>query len=1592
MNILQKNPLHDKEFLNKLFYQNEREVYARITSLTFEEYPIEQIEGKITDGSVSLDGTSAVRRTCNLSMVAQDVNINEFYWGLSNKFKLEVGLYNSINPNYPEIIWFKQGIFVITQFNTSQTTNKWNIKIQGKDKMCLLNGEFSGQLPPTDFAREQYTDLDTGVITFKNLPIKTIIFKLLQEFALEQPHNIIINDIDESGQELLEYRGTEPLYLFKNLLTNEFDQISINKNLECYYKLPKEITYEQYYLIPKEYVYLNDIYVKKDDKYIFNEELAKTSQDYQSNNIGDWFKGKISDSMFITYNDLLDDVEYVGGQFATEIRLYDNGLLNTTYNLACLECGDIAGYRMSDLIYPGELKSNAGETITSILDKIKNKFTNFEYYYDVDGKFVFQKKTHYLDIPWNSEYGDNELFQNAAVNFNDISFSFTDSKLVVSYGNTPKLQNLKNDYSVHGRRDNIALRMRYAIDNKPTIYQPIRKLQENIITIIRDQNQNIISAKDDYKYYDAPEVQPYNASGLQGVNTAYTILYLLELRPYQENRHFFFDTEIEQLKSYINPEWCGSTFYDYWFNLFILNPRDETQIIWTGTPADVKQMLLYVIEKESMYGEKALLSIVPLDEGEKWTLICPQFAKYPYSTSYVILDEEGNMQLTSSLDNVDDSCQLIHYKVDWRELIYQMALDFRKLNMNSDYYYYLKEANPQYINNKTGYEQYYIDISLWRDLYNPNPKLQFNTQLNYAEVQQHTLLMDGDESNDNSDMIYIHGGYRLAEKTEVENLNYLNTYAFSKPIDSSVKSIYPYYTSNICKLDKNAKYYVEDEVTKKIQIAFDTETGKAIYDMLAYAAPQKIYIKNDVDLEPLSYSVSELQSEYEPFKYYFVNNEGYYELSTSYQEGQTYYELRPLAYTDRDGFDIQTSSGTTDFTVLEYPYSETFDEVYGTSIATNYAIFADTHFKDKIESMLERPVWQNTTLFVKNNDYEKLSKDNPLWNLYYRSAIYLLSYKTMDLIHSIDNQIKNVSGFLSNPILYLNQNLDILKKYILYLETLDYSDIKNILFNILYNELTEVYIPHILTLSNQNYDADRSCLSKIFIDLNQGLLNIDNMISKLSDMEINDKLLYIITILLNMNKNIQVMLNSISKNYDQVTFIINNSTLKTYLAGDESDPRTQYTTIQNIDGELEKIQLVLESTKQSYLDNQNQKTLTVLKNIREDIADMSKIEEDTEITSSLAEEINRSYNQTIDDVSAMLSDIQVLKTIIEAETKYIMELYAWTPDPYTFGSLSVTQEEYDTFIDPDATKFEWDDDKELYTYTDNISKLQTLRTDVARQNNILYEFLEGIENLKSIFSCTTASQIIDVTTINGSRVFRDILDPLLESSSVRDTLTAFEANTSCFQEHIIRENVDNFNYVKDSKLVNYEPIAYYKASYDYNRNQREGNFWLKEIFTNPQSLTFWFDFLEPTSLEMSKYAVPAIGCRSTVVNDKDVKSVTYQDIPQIVFTTSDKDVDRLSGYTYINLTKSFANLFAISSKGKTAKERIDELLYQHSYCSENISISTIPIYTLMPNQTIYVRDDKSNINGKYIISKLTIPLNYKKTMSINATKFVDSIT
>jgi hypothetical protein len=98
---------YEKEFLLQLDKVKNKIIHARVTALTFSEQPIETIEGRITQGSINVDGSSAVRRTCSLTMVAQDFNYQNYYWGLNTKFKLEIGVENHIDSRYPDIIWFK---------------------------------------------------------------------------------------------------------------------------------------------------------------------------------------------------------------------------------------------------------------------------------------------------------------------------------------------------------------------------------------------------------------------------------------------------------------------------------------------------------------------------------------------------------------------------------------------------------------------------------------------------------------------------------------------------------------------------------------------------------------------------------------------------------------------------------------------------------------------------------------------------------------------------------------------------------------------------------------------------------------------------------------------------------------------------------------------------------------------------------------------------------------------------------------------------------------------------------------------------------------------------------------------------------------------------------------------------------------------------------------------------------------------------------------------------------------------------------------------------------------------------------------------
>ena len=402
------NPLLDIEFLKELYKNHEKEIYAKIVALNTYEEPIEEIQGKVTDGSINVDGNSAVRRTCSLSMVAYDIKLTDYYWGVKTKFNLSIGLKNTINSNYPDIIWFPQGVYIITTFNSSQTTNSFNISLTGKDKMCLLNGEISGSIHANS-TRFDIIEEEDG--TEKKLLIKDIIKEMVHEHACEPLHNIIINDLEDYGLELLEYRGSSPLYL----------TFSTGEN-----SLPNNILF----------------------------------------NVGDL----VSDFKFktLTTNNGLFDNNKEG----------DLSIYNDNYYLGKVEFGDAAGYRLTDLTYPGELIANVGESITSVLDKIKNMLNDFEYFYDVNGRFIFQKKKTYINTSWNNlrTGSDGIVYAEAAAYESPIAWTFEGNDTLTSISDNPNLNNLKNDFSIWGTRKSISgaeipIHLRYAIDKKPTRYQ-----------------------------------------------------------------------------------------------------------------------------------------------------------------------------------------------------------------------------------------------------------------------------------------------------------------------------------------------------------------------------------------------------------------------------------------------------------------------------------------------------------------------------------------------------------------------------------------------------------------------------------------------------------------------------------------------------------------------------------------------------------------------------------------------------------------------------------------------------------------------------------------------------------------------------------------------------------------------------------------------------------------------------------------------------------------------------------------------------------------------------------------------------------------
>ena len=156
--------------------------------------------------------------------------------------------------------------------------------------------------------------------------------------------------------------------------------------------------------------------------------------------------------------------------------------------------GQNVGYIYTDFIYPGELIADAGSSITDALDQIIQVLGNYEYFYDLDGNFIFQEKKNYLNNAQSKYILDNLNKKDTTTLIPDYIasvasplsaylidttrgtsiFQFENSNLITSYSNTPQYGAIKNDFVIWGIRTasdgtEIPLRYHLAIDNPPMI-------------------------------------------------------------------------------------------------------------------------------------------------------------------------------------------------------------------------------------------------------------------------------------------------------------------------------------------------------------------------------------------------------------------------------------------------------------------------------------------------------------------------------------------------------------------------------------------------------------------------------------------------------------------------------------------------------------------------------------------------------------------------------------------------------------------------------------------------------------------------------------------------------------------------------------------------------------------------------------------------------------------------------------------------------------------------------------------------------------------------------------------------------------------
>lgn len=430
--------LQDKRFLEKIDKLHIKEQYIRITVLNWQEEPLQTVQGIAINGSVNLDGNSSMRRTASLSIFAEEKDNN-----LANIDHLF-----SVNKKCK------------LQLGIVNTLEKEYI--QQKDKEDNIKNY-------TIDYQEMYGQIvwfPLGIYVMFNPSLAHSMTGVTISMNLKDKMCLLNGDLGGEIHSSVDFASQDELV--------DADSVSLEKNPVLIYNIIKQLV-----------------------NHWGNEALNKIIISQVPLQIKQVVKWKGSTPIYLV-KDLNNPMLCTTMEQAEKwVQDYAPKGIIQTY-----EPGYDVGFKYTAFTYPGELVCNAGDTVTSVLDKIIGVIGNYEYFYDVEGNFRFQQKQNYLNMTntayWSKEQDQkvqklpSQIYEADFYRLSKPVYSFIHNEYTTAYNNTLNYNNLKNDFVVWGSRpvisgssERIPCRFHLAIDKKPQLSQHSFALYKDSFETIR---------------------------------------------------------------------------------------------------------------------------------------------------------------------------------------------------------------------------------------------------------------------------------------------------------------------------------------------------------------------------------------------------------------------------------------------------------------------------------------------------------------------------------------------------------------------------------------------------------------------------------------------------------------------------------------------------------------------------------------------------------------------------------------------------------------------------------------------------------------------------------------------------------------------------------------------------------------------------------------------------------------------------------------------------------------------------------------------------------------------------------------------------